>query len=114
MNDALRVRMVHGPGQQHQELCRLLRGQRSAGQPACQGAAFRILHCKKGPAAQLAHFINLHDVGVVKASRSLDFDEETLPFLLSRQWTRQDHLEGDQPPELDLPRLVDDPHAATT
>jgi hypothetical protein len=56
-----------------------------------------------------AHFVNPNDVGVVQASYCLGL--RTKACQIGRRRPHQDHLQGDQPVELYLPRLVNDSHA---
>jgi hypothetical protein len=56
--------------------------------------------------------MDLHDVGVLQASDGLRLDAEAGQVCLAGVCPRQDHLEGHDAVQLDLPGLVDDAHAA--
>ena len=77
-----------------------------------QSAAVDIFQRKERQLALLADLVNLHDVGVLKAGDGLRFAEEAHHLFGRGVAGAEDHLEGDEAMEADLPRLVDDAHAA--
>ena len=61
----------------------------------------------------LADLVDLHDVGVLQPGDGLGLGAEAGQLLPSPACAAgQDHLEGDEAVEPDLPGLVDDAHAA--
>ena len=75
-------------------------------------AALDVLHRVVAHPALAAHRVHRHDVGVVQARRRLRLDLEPLQLPgVQRRGERQD-LQRHPPAQRDLPRLVDDPHAA--
>ena len=63
-------------------------------------------------ALMLANFVDGHDVGVIELGGGLSLGLEPLHVSGRGQLSGQDHLEGNQPLQLDLPRLVHHAHAA--
>ena len=59
-----------------------------------------------------ADFVDGHDVGVIEASRGLRLGVESIHVGRRSQAVGEDHFEGDQAVQAQLPRLVDDAHAA--
>src|ERR1051325_785313 len=59
-----------------------------------------------------ANFVDGHDIRMIQMRRSLGFGVKTLDVGGARKLARENHLEGDDAVEADLPRLEDDAHAA--
>ena len=62
----------------------------------------------------LADLVNRHDRGMIEVRRGLGLGAEAADVGLVGEPTREDHLEGDHAIEAQLPRLVHDPHTATS
>jgi hypothetical protein len=60
---------------------------------------------------EAADLVDLHDVGVLHPRRQLRLQPEPQLLGRGRELTRQHHLEGGQPAEAPVPRLVHHPHA---
>ena len=60
----------------------------------------------------LADLVDLHDVGVLQSGDRLRLDAEPLPLRGAGISAAQDHFQGDDAVEADLPGLVNDAHAA--
>ena len=60
----------------------------------------------------LADFVNGHNVGMVQLGGGFRLRLETPHVGLRCELAGQDHFQGDQPLELDLPGLVDNAHAS--
>ena len=114
VDDAFAVRHVDGTGQGLDERGRLARRPGLAIEPVRQAAALDPLQGQEGPALVAADLVDLHDVGVLHPRRQLRLQPE--PQLLGggRELARQHHLQGGQPVEAPVPRLVHHPHAAAT
>ena len=102
---------VDGTGQRLDERGRLARRPRLAVEPVRQAAALDPLQGQERPAFVAADLVDLHDVGVLHPRRQLRLQPE--PQLLGggRELARQHHLQGRQPVEAPVPRLVHHPHA---
>jgi hypothetical protein len=112
VDDAGLVGGVHGPGQRLAELGGLAGWQRGAGELPVQAAAGHELQGEVRPAVGLADLVDLHDVGVLKAGDGLGLGAEAGQFVGAGVGAGQDHLEGDQAVQAEVPGLVDDAHAA--
>ncbi len=111
VNDAFVVRCLHGAGQRLQQACGLPCRQRGAVELPVQAAAGTELQGEEGPAVVLADLVDLDDVRVLEAGDGLGLGAETCQLRLAGVAAGQDHLEGDDAAQLDVPRLVDDTHA---
>src|SRR5262245_15259099 len=87
-------------------------GQRTVLEPSGQCAAGNVFQLEERPAPVLSHLVDLHDIWMLQAGDHLSFDQETREMRGGREFVRQDHLQGDEAIELDVPRLVDHAHAA--
>ena len=85
---------------------------RLARQPLAQGTALHQLEGKERQALHHPDFVDLHDIGVLVASKGLCLGTKTGTLLGVGVDTGQDHLDGHQPVQALLPGLVDDAHAA--
>ena len=65
------MRIMQGTGQRFRQGGRLVYRQRLARQFLRQGAAMNQLQDTEGPAGLLAHFMDLHDIGVLEAGDGL-------------------------------------------
>jgi len=102
---------VHGRGQRLDQLRRLAVRQRLADDFLFQAATLDVFHGQERPVVVLAHLMDLHDVRVLQPGSDRGFLEEPCPLLVPHV-RRSNHLQGDDPVQLDLPGLVDHPHAA--
>ena len=59
-----------------------------------------------------ADLVDLHDVGVLQPCHRLAFGEEADHVFGRSVRAAEDHLQGDVASQANLPRLVDDAHAA--
>ena len=77
-----------------------------------EAAALDVLEREVGQAVVLADLVDLDDVRVLDRGDGpgLGLEPDEVPGL--RTGPGPDHLQGDEPVEPRLPRLVDDPHAA--
>ena len=113
VDDAAPVGVVHGPGQRLDQL-----GAASApasGVPSSRSARLppsTNSSAKYGRPVVLADLVDLDDVGVLQAGDGLGLGPEAAGGLGPGVLAGQDHLEGDEAVEPDLPGLVDDAHAA--
>ena len=60
----------------------------------------------------LTDLVNLHYVGMLKASHRLRFESKTRQLVPARLPRRQHHLEGDNSLESSVASLIDDAHSA--
>src|SRR5262245_12710519 len=88
------------------------RRQRCAAQLAIEAAAVDVLHREEGGALVKARLVDLHDVRVPQPAECFCFVNETPLSLFPDVVGVQDHLEGDDTIEAELPRPVHDAHAA--
>ena len=114
VDDPFSVGHVDGTGQRLDERGRLARRPGLAIQSVRQAAALDPLQGQEGPALVAADLVDLHDVGVLHPRRQLRLQPE--PQLLGggSELARQHHLQGRQPVEAPVPRLVHHPHASAT
>ena len=109
MNDALVMGVLHGTGQDLDQAGGDGRRLGRAFQGLVQAAALEVLHRQVGQALVLADLEHLHDVGVLQAGRRPAPRPEAAPLLGVGVDARQDHLEGDNAIQGDVPRLVTAP-----
>ena len=64
------------------------------------------------PPFVLADLVDLHDMGMLEAGDRLRLAPEAVELSGRGVGTREQHLEGDQAVQPELPGLVDDPHSA--
>ena len=100
-------------GERHHQFRRSLRAQ-PAGllEPVGQAAAGQVLHGQERPAVGLAVVVHLDDVGMLDGGHRLGLGQEPDQLFRPGPLLAQDHLQGDQPVQLRLPGLPDDPHPA--
>ena len=77
-----------------------------------QAAAGAELQREERLALVLADLVDLDDVGVLQAGDGLRLGAEAVALVAPGMAAGQDHLESDEAVESELPRLVDDAHAA--
>jgi hypothetical protein len=80
--------------------------------PPCQAVTLDQLHAEEVPTAVLTDLVNGHDVRVVQPGRRFRLQPKTLHLGGRGQLRRQDHLEGDDAVQADLPRPVNHAHPA--
>ena len=113
VQDAPLVGVVHRLGRLGHQPRRGPRVVAVAVEPAGQAAAGDQLHAEVALAVVLADLVDRHDVGVVQRRDRLGLVLEPPELGVAGQNAGPDHLQGDRAVQADLPRLVDDPHAAT-
>jgi hypothetical protein len=114
VQNAALVSGIDGVGQGGQQFGGGSRRTGLAAQGLGQVAPLHVLQGEVGPAVVLAHLVHLHNVGMLQPRRYLRLGAEAAPLLLAGERLRQDHLQGDQPPQTLLPGQVDHSHAAST
>src|SRR5262249_53118987 len=75
-------------------------------------AVLNQFHAEVVPAVVLADLVNGHDVRMIEVGDGSRFGAEALHFRRGRQLAGEDHLQGDDAVEGNLPGPVDDAHAA--
>src|SRR5262245_50487081 len=90
----------------------LARRQRRALEPARQAAAAAELQREVGQAVVLADFVDLDDVGVLQPRDRRRLAAKAVEAFVIGVAAGEDHLEGDDAVQLQVPGLVDDAHAA--
>jgi hypothetical protein len=86
--------------------------QRCAAQLAVEAAAVDVLHREERGAFVKARLVDLHDVRVPQPAERFCLVNESALSLFPDVVGVQDHLEGDDAIEAQLPRPVHDAHAA--
>ena len=114
VDDAFAVRHVDGAGQGLDERGRLGRRPGLAIQSVRQTAALDPLQGQEGPAFVAADLVDLHDVGVLHPRGQLRLQPEAQLLGGRGELARQHHLQGRQPVQAPVPRLVHHPHAPAT
>jgi hypothetical protein len=112
MDDAPFVGMLHGAGQRQDELRRLPRRDGRTVQMLRQAAAADVLQRQIRAAVLLADLEDLHDARMLHLGDGFGFGAEAGQVLRAGVHARQHHLQRHQPIQAQLPRLIDDPHAA--
>ena len=74
--------------------------------------ALDVIHREVILALLLAHFMNGDDVRMLQTGRSRGFGAKSLDGFLARKLPGQDHFDGHDPVQADLPGLIDHAHAA--
>jgi hypothetical protein len=114
VNDPFAVCDVDGTGEGLEERGGLSRTPGLAVQSVRQAAALDPFHGQEGVALVAADLVDLDDIRVLHPRRQLRLQPEP-PLLGGRgELAGQDHLQGCQPVEAQVPRLVHDPHASPT
>ncbi len=111
VDDSFAVRHVDGTGQGFDERGGLARRPGLTVEPARQTVALDPLHREEWPAFVAADLIDLYDVGVLHPRRQLRLEPEPELLGWGRELARQHHLQGRQPVQAPVPRLVHHPHA---
>ena len=75
-------------------------------------AAVDEFQAEKGLPSRLVDGIDLNDIGMLKFGDGFGFQTETGQIAGVGVIPRQNHLDGDEPIEAELPRLINDAHAA--
>ena len=102
---------MDGPGQGLREPRRPAKRLGHAPQHPGQVASADVFHGQEGQALVLADLEDLDDVGMEELGGGLGLDPQPRPFPQPGVLAGQDHLDGDDPAQVRLPGLVDDPHA---
>ena len=113
VDDPDAVDRADGAGERGHQLGGLAGRHRRAGQPLGERAPLEHLEREVRHAADLAHLVDLDDVGMLHPGDDLGLDAESPELLGVDVEVAPDHLEGDRSLERPLEGLVDDPHAAT-
>ncbi len=112
MDDALRVREVDGAGELFDEVGGDGGRLRLAGDAPGETAALDEFQREIRQAVVFADLVNLHDVRVAQPGDGAGLAVEARQLRLVSVGAGENHLERDQAVEGQLPRLVDDAHAA--
>ena len=112
MHHLMAMGVLHGDGQRFHQLGALGRGQRLSLKFLRKAAAGTVFQSEAREAVQLVDFVDLHDVGVLQACHGFRFGSEASQAVGIGVGTLQDHLEGHDTVELQMPSLVNDAHAA--
>ncbi len=113
VDDPDAVDRTDGAGERGRQLGGLAGRHRRAGQPLGERASLEHLEREVRHAADLAHLVDLDDVGMAYLGDDLGLDAESAELLGFDLEIVPDHLEGDRSLERPLEGLVDDPHPAT-
>ena len=103
---------MHRPRQRLHQPRRVDRLLRLAGKGPVERSAVDELEREVGEGVVLADLVDLDDVRMLERCHGLRFDEEPGQCIGAGVAPREHHLQGDEPVELLLPRLVDHPHPA--
>ena len=103
---------VHGPRQRLDQPAASCGGSGVPSSLLVEAAAVDELQREEGQAVVLADLVDLHDVRVLQAGDGLGLGPEAGQLLGAGVVAGQDHLQGDDAVERELPGLVDDAHAA--
>ena len=112
MHDTALMRYVDGVGQRGNECSRLASRLRMPLDFLSEVATLNELHREVRPAGHVANVVDLHDVGVAQAGDRLRLAQEALQLYRPGAGVGQQHLQGDRAVEAQVPRPVDDAHAA--
>ncbi len=112
VDDAQAVRVVDRPGQGLHQLGRLAGRQRGAVAAIVETAAIDVLELQVGPAVVIAQVMDLDDRRVLQARDRLGLGQKAGRGLGPGVGAGQDHLQGADPVQVDLARLVNDAHTA--
>jgi hypothetical protein len=77
-----------------------------------QAAPLDVVHGVKGLAVPLTNFVNRHDVRMMEAGCGLGFAAKTFERAASGKFSKENHLDGDDPVEAALAGLVNHTHPA--
>ena len=106
------VRVVNGSSQAFRDSCGLSGRNGFAIEVPAQRAALHVFEHAKWSAANLAHFKDLNDVGMLESGHGFDFRTKPRDLRFGSTAIRKDHLDGDVALERRLPGTMDDAHAA--
>ena len=112
VEDAAPVGVIDGRGDGRDQPRRGREIGRELAEPPIQALPLDQLHAEESPARGMAHFVDRHDVGMVEVGDRLGLVLEPDQLGLAGELGGPDDLEGDQPVQCGLPRLVDDAHPA--
>ena len=104
MNDALAVGRRDGLGQRLKHLRRPTRRLRRPGHLAGQTAALDELQREERQVLDLADLVDLHDVRMLQTGQQLRPRSGSAQVVLVGQRRIADHLQGDDAPQLEMPR----------
>ena len=113
VHDAVAMGIVQGSRDEHDITGRLTGGQGALDQALRKTRSFHEIHAVERLAANLADFVDGHNVGMAKLSIGFRFQPKARQIIGIRAWPRQDHLDRDNAIQADLPRLEHHAHAAS-
>jgi hypothetical protein len=113
MDDVPNVRVLDGKCQRADQYRGVGGRLGFAGEVPGEGTAINVLHREIRPALVLAGLKDLNNVGVPHPRRRLGLDAKPGPLLSTGKGRIANQLERHYPSRARLPRLVDDPHAAS-
>ena len=111
MDDPGLVRGIDGPGQRGHELRPGTAGLGGARQSIIEIAAFEQLQGDERQAVHFTDVIDLQDVRMPEPGDRLGLDAEACQVIHPHLAPADDHLEGDESIQAQLPGLVNDAHA---
>ena len=114
MNDPLLVRGVETIGDLNRQVENFLRLQRLARDALLQRLAFQELHHDEVLAFMRVDFVDGADVGMIQGGSSLGFPLKPLQLVSVLGHSFAEELQGDEPAQRGILRLVDHTHAAAT
>ena len=89
----------------------MARGSRESGKMLRQIAAVDQLHTEEEHAVLIADLVDRHDVRMIEVRGQLGLAAEPGSLRGRRQRARENHLQRHEPLQLEVPGLVNDPHA---
>ena len=113
MDDSARVRLGEALGDLRADANGFLDRHRSADDPLRESLPFAVGHGDERPAVfGLADFVDRADIGVIQSRGGSRFSQEaSLGGVFSAEVGRQE-FQGDEAVQLEIPGLVNHPHAA--
>ncbi len=111
VNDPALVGVADGIGDACNQLGRLAGRQWPAGERLGKALALNEAHGEVVLASVLADFVDRHDPGMVQVGGRLRFNLEAAYILGVGKLAGEDHFQGDDAVEADLPGLKYDPHS---
>ena len=112
VDDAVLVGVLRRPRRPADQLRPPRAGAAGRRRPLRQALALDEPHAEVMLPVVLADLVDRHDAGMVEVGGGLGLGVEPLDVGVVGELAGEDHLEGHGAVQADLPRLVDDPHAA--
>src|SRR5689334_2295800 len=112
MDHRVLVSHMDGARERHQQPCRGSLGERGSMEELVQTFSVDEFASKERTAILLAYLVDLNDIGMQQRSHRLRFGAKSGKPLLVAELGLSHSLERDDPPQADLPRLVNDAHSS--